>query len=421
MDGGFPSHGCGCDDTAPRTGDLMPISDAVDLALAQVAPLPQIETVTPDAALGRVLVHDVTGTGQMPAFDNAAMDGFALRLGDLEGRCCLPVTGTMAAGDKPRALPEGAALRIFTGAALPEGADAVAMIEHCVDRGHKVHFSHLPARGDNIRHAGSDQAASALLARAGTRLAAHHIGLFAANGVRQVSVTARPRVAIFSTGNELLGDGPGCIADANRPMLLAQARLAGARVTDAGILPDEAAESAAALARAAHVHDLIVTSGAVSMGGKDHLRAALVAAGGRLEGWRVALKPGKPVMFGRIGGAAITGLPGNPFAVFVGFHLFVAAQIERLSGAAPQPFAPVPARAAFDWTRKPGRAEVFPVKLTGYDAQGCAELHRLGRSVSATLMPLGEADGLAIVPAGTDRIAAGDRLTWHPFCAAAAS
>ncbi|WP_246030366.1 gephyrin-like molybdotransferase Glp [Litoreibacter halocynthiae] len=409
--------GCGCDSLS-HSADMMSVPDALDRALAQVAPITDTRSVSLADALGRTTAKAVAAPEAMPFFDNSAMDGFAVRVADLEGRCCLPIAGTVAAGDAPITLPEGTALRIFTGAPLPAGADAVVMIEACVDKTHKVHIERAPALGDNIRRAGSDQAAGQQLLLAGTRIAAHHIGLLAANGIERINVTRRPRVAVFSTGDELRSGVRtlGQIPDANRPMLLALAQQAGTETTDLGILPDDAAATAAALDGICEHYDLILSSGAVSMGGKDHIRDALTAAGGTVHGWRVELKPGKPVMFGTLGSAAFTGLPGNPFAVHVGFHMFVLPQIMRLMGIEAKPFAPVPAVAGFDWTRKPGRAEVFPVRLVAYDEQGLPVLQRLGQSVSATLLPLGTADGLAIVPAGTTEITTGARLFWRPFC-----
>ncbi len=409
--------GCGCDSLAPAT-DMISVSDAVDRALALVAPITQTQMVSLYEALGRTAARAVLAPAAMPFFDNAAMDGFALRCADIEGRCCLPIGGTVAAGDDPCTLPDGVALRIFTGAPLPAGADAVVMIETCIDKTHKVHFNRIPAPGENIRRAGSDQAAAQVLINAGARIAAHHIGLLAANGITEIEVTRRPCIGVFSTGDELCLGKPaaGQIPDANRPMLLALARQAGAEVTDLGILPDDASATAAVLNGLGAHYDLILSSGAVSMGGKDHMRAALQAAGGTMHGWRVALKPGKPVMFGTLGTAAFTCLPGNPFAVHVGFHMFVLPQIMRLLGAAPAPFAAVPAIAGFEWTRKPGRAEVFPVRLVAHDATGLPVLQRLGQSVSATLLPLSDADGLAIVAAETSHIHTGAPLLWRPFC-----
>ncbi|ABV94013.1 molybdopterin biosynthesis protein [Dinoroseobacter shibae DFL 12 = DSM 16493] len=408
---------CGCDSLSASM-EMMSVAEARDLAISLVKPIEETERVSLSEALGRTIGRAVHAPREMPFFDNAAMDGFALRCADLADRCCLPVGATVAAGDAPMRLPEGAAVRIFTGAPVPAGADAVVMVEACIDKQHKVHISQVPAPGTNIRRAGSDQFVGQSLIASGKYVDAHHIGLLAANGIYEIEVVRRPRVAVFSTGDELCAGpcAPGQIPDANRPMLLALARQAGAEVSDLGILPDDPRSTADALGGIGARFDLVLSSGAVSMGGKDHIRGALEAAGGTVQGSRVAIKPGKPVMFGQLGAAGFTGLPGNPFAVHVGFHLFVLPQLLRLLGARQTAFAPVPAVAGFDWTRKAGRAEVFPVRLVGHDTAGCPILGRLGKSVSATLLPLAEADGLAIVPPNTSRITAGTALAWHPFC-----
>ncbi|MCQ0091377.1 gephyrin-like molybdotransferase Glp [Roseovarius sp. M141] len=417
MDGSHMVRGCGCDAHA-ETQSLLSHMDARDLALNLVNPIEDTEIIPLTSACGRYTAQDVYAPQAMPFFDNAAMDGFALRLSDLAGRCCLPVAGTVAAGDAPRTLPDGAALRIYTGAPLPDGADTVVMIEACIDKGDRVHIDRMPGESENIRRAGSDQAKGQLLVAAHTRLAPHHIGLLAANGLTQITAVRRPRVAVFSTGDELTEGtcAPGRIPDANRPMLLALLTQAGAAADDLGILPDDPVATTAAFHALGDAYDLIVTTGAVSLGGKDHIRAALTDAGGDIHAWRVALKPGKPVMFGTLRQTAFTGLPGNPFAVHVGFYLFVAPQIARLTGGQIRPYAQDAAIAGFDWHRKAGRAEVFPVRRTGNDASGLPVLERLGNSVSATLLPLSGADGLAMVPAHLDAIVSGDALQWHPFC-----
>lgn len=411
------NNSCGC--CAEISPDLMSVQEAIALSLQQVRPTAKTESISLDSALGRVVCRDVLAPCAMPYFDNSAMDGFAVRCADTEATC-LPIAGTVSAGDPPVDLPDGTALRIFTGAPLPCGADAVVMVEQSIESQGQVRFKTPPLAGQNIRRRGGDQSENQLLIRAGDRIAPHHIGLLAANGMARVEVATRARVAVFSTGDELT-NGParpsdGVLPDSNRPMLIALAVRAGADVVDLGILPDDADALTEAFLRQKGRVDMVLTSGAVSMGGKDHIRAALISAGGFIDAWRVALKPGKPVMFGRLGDSVVTGLPGNPFAAFVGFHLFAGPQIARLSGARPEPFAKISGRAAFEWQRKPGRAEVFPVKLVEYGADGAAVLERLGHGVSATLAPLADADGLAFVPADTRRVSQGDKLKWHPFC-----
>jgi molybdopterin molybdotransferase len=417
MDGAQISTGCGCDSLA-QSQNLLTHDQAVVLALAQVQPIADTEILALAKTLGRVTAQPMLAPDAMPHFDNAAMDGFALRHADMAGRCCLPVAGTVAAGDAPGFLPEGAAIRIYTGAPLLSGADTVVMVESCIDKFQKVHISDLPKSGANIRRHGSDQAKGAMLLPAGIKIAPHHIGLLAANGIDCATVIRRPRVAVFSTGDEVT-TGPrtlGQIPDANRPLLCALLAAQGAEVVDMGVLPDDIARSTDAFTGLSDQFNLIVTSGAVSMGGKDHMAAALLAAGGKVNGWRVAIKPGKPVLFGTLGQSGFTGLPGNPFAVHVGFHLFIAPQLARLSGTAPRAFAPIPAVAGFDWQRQTGRAEVFAVRLSGYDDAGRPVLQRLGAGVSATLLPLAGADGLTIISAETATVKSGDRLYWRPFC-----
>jgi len=403
--------------TCEVTPGMMPLDQAVALALDGVSPTGSVETVPLANAVGRIAAAVVSAPQAMPLFDNSAMDGFALRLADLDNTDTLPMAGTIPAGAAPLALPPDAAMQIFTGAPLPKGADAVAMSENCTEIDSTVRFDQVPSAGANIRRAGSDQPEGAALVRPGQRIGMRHVGLLAANGLWTVAVARRPRVGVFSTGDELAqGEcGPGAIHDANRPMLLALAHAAGAEVTDLGILPDDLAETTRAFRDLGDRFDLVLTSGAVSVGGRDHVRDAMIAAGGQLDGWRVAIKPGKPVAFGRIGATAIIGLPGNPFAAYVGFHLFSGPQIARMMGADAPTFAKIPARAGFTWSRKPGRAEVFPVRLAGFDANGAPVIERLGRSVSATLFPLSEADGLAMVAATTAHISAGDPLAWQPF------
>lgn len=407
--------GCGCESLRQ---DLMPLEAAVSLAMTGVAPVTGAETVPLSQGVDRTAANNVLAPQAMPFFDNSAMDGFAVNTSECKSHAPLPILATIAAGDAPSDLRPGSAARIYTGAPLPSGADAVVMSELAEVNGDTVRFQLAPTPGDNIRRTGSDQPKGATLLRAGQRIAPRHIGLLAANGIESCVVRRRVRVGVFSTGDELTSKArvPGQIYDANRPMLMSLCAQMGAEVADLGVLADDLSLTTRGFEGIGDQFDLVLTSGAVSIGGRDHVRAALLAAGGTLEGWRVAIKPGKPVAFGRLGKTVVTGLPGNPFASFVGFHLFVAPQIERLSGGTPKPFAAHTATADFAWKRKSGRAEVFPVKIAGHCADGLPKLTRLGASVSATLFPLAEADGLAIVPAKTNSVEPGDCLEWHPFC-----
>jgi molybdopterin molybdotransferase len=399
---------------------LIDVATARDIALAQVSPIGTVRQLSLSEALGRVCARDVTAPCAMPFFTNSAVDGFAIRAADLARTGpVLPVAGTVAAGASgPAALPAGTAMRIFTGAPLPGGADTVVALEDAVETAGSVRLDALLSLGANVRLAGSDQPRGACLLARGTRIAPRHVGLLAANGIGRIDVFRQPRIAVLSTGDELVGAGHrhgGQVHDANRPMLMALAAAAGAEVVDAGLLPDAVAPLSRRLADLAATVDLVLTSGGVSMGGRDPLRPAFLAAGGQIAGWRVAVKPGKPVMFGRLGRTGFAGLPGNPMAALVGFHLFVTAQIARLSGRDPAAFAPCRGRAEFSWQRRPGRQEVFPVRCLGLDAAGVPRLERLGTGVSATLFPLAGADGLASLPAPSTGVATGDLIDWHPF------
>lgn len=394
--------------TAPTSPPMLDILVARELACALVAPTVDSETLPLVESQNRVAAQTVHAAHALPAQARSAMDGFVLRVADAAAGA-LPIAGTVAAGAVAPALPPGVALRIFTGAVVPEGADAVVPVEDCTDEGAVLRLVQMPKAGAHIRAVGSEQPLGGVLLRAGTRIAAQHIGLLAANGISTVAVRRRPRVGVFSTGDEL-GEGADAIPDVNRPMLLALARAAGAEVSDLGIVPDQAGLLVERLSTWRDQFDLLISSGAVSMGGRDFLRPALLQAGGRIEGWRVALKPGKPVMFGTLGQMAVTALPGNPFSAFVGFQLFVAVQLAALTGQPTPPFFPTPARAGFDWARKPGRAEVFPIRLTHGLLDGLPLVQRLGEGVSATLFPLADADGLGFVPAETTRIGYGAAL-----------
>ena len=399
---------------------MLDLDTARRLACGLVAPIGAGESLDLAQATGRTAATSLRAEIALPRSARSAMDGFALCTADLASGLTLPVAGTVAAGMPAPDLPRGTALRIFTGAQIPAGADAVVPVEEVTETGASVQLASLPEAGAHIRSIGSEQPEGGLLLRRGTRVRAHHIGLLAANGVTQIEVVRRPRLAILSTGDELhppgeAGGSGDRLPDVNRPMLIALAQGAGAEVDDHGILPDDPAATVEKLAALQGRYDLIVTSGAVSMGGRDHLRPALLAAGGEIDGWRVALKPGKPVLFGRLGPTAVTGLPGNPFSALVGFTLFVSAQIARLKGAVPAPLFHCAGRAGFDWSRKPGRAEIFPIRLGNREIDGLPVVHRLGEGSSATLFPLAEADGLGFVSAETARVGVGTPIGWQSF------
>lgn len=419
------AHACNCA-AIDEPAKLINVTEATQIARRLVTPLSRTDLVRVTDCLGRVAAKDLYAPIAMPFFDNSAMDGYAVKtalfVGD--GPWTFPVCKTIAAGDAPSdCKTEGsdeAVVRIFTGAPLPPKFDAVVAQENVTSSDGQIVFHQKPNRGLNIRQAGSDMERGALLVSAGTALGSHHVGLLAANGYSAINVLDRLKIAVLSTGNELSAPGelakPGQIYDCNLPMLAAQLEAVGAKVTELGVVPDSLGETVNLIGQCKNRFDMIISSGSVSVGGKDYLKEALLQAGGQIANWKVAVKPGKPVMFGKLGDTVFTGLPGNPFAAYVGFSLFVKPQIDAFYRKMAEPFANVPARAGFSWQRRPGRAEIFPVKLAGYNENGAAVLLRLGRSVSATLYPLANADGLAMVSADTTNIESGDPVNWQPFC-----
>ncbi|OKL42279.1 hypothetical protein A3843_00905 [Pseudovibrio exalbescens] len=356
------------------------------------------------------------------------MDGFAVAAEVFSGSApwSLPIHGTISAGGTlaEARQPDGGCYRIYTGAPVPEWCTSVVPIENVRCDGSNATFSELPVHGSHIRRKGENVAIGTRLVAKGTRLEPRHISHLIAHGVSQVSVYQPPKVGIFSTGDELAVSGAmrsaSQIADSNRPMLIAYAQSYGAQVDDLGIVPDDPDASIAFFETIKGRYDLVVSSGAVSVGGKDFLKEAVLKAGGRLESWRVAMKPGKPVVFARIGSTVYTGLPGNPLAALVGFEVFVSQQIQVLSGARSKTGLFMPGTATFDWNRKSGRSEFFPVRLAGFDSEGRVKLDRIEPSNSASLHAISQADGLGMVPADVGKIAPGTSIVWKPFPSASA-
>lgn len=414
--------GCGCDSLV--TGHpLLPIEAAIDRAYGLVGRLGRTELVAIDDALGRTLARDLRAPNQMPFFDNAAMDGYAVQTCHFQGDgpWHLPAATLVAAGcsQAPEIAGSAVAVRIFTGAPVPSGFDAVVMQEHVDADGLQVRFAMRPRAGQNVRRTGEDIARGMLLVAAGTRLEPRHVGLLAANGYIAINVLARPRIGIFSTGDELVEPGkelgPAQLFDANRALLVSLARISGAEVMDLGIVRDDLVATVDFFERHLGRHDMLVSSGAVSVGGKDFVKPAFERAGGTVDFWRVAMKPGKPVMFGRAGGTVFAGLPGNSFAAYMGYRLFIEGMIARMHGLPVTGFEMQTGIADFDWTRSTGRTEYFPVRLKEVDAQGNARLVRLGHGGSASLYSLGQSDGVAMVAAQTGRVSQGETLLWHRF------
>jgi molybdopterin molybdotransferase len=344
-------------------------------------------------------MRDVAAPLPLPPFTNSAVDGYAVRASDLPQKQeqALPVTGRVQAGSSAaEPIKPGQAMRIFTGAPMPDGADTVFMQEDVRLEDGKVVFPAGLKPGANVRPAGEDIPTGHAALKAGQRLRPQDVALAAAFGLTQLDAVRRIRVAVFSTGNELVSPGEQRAAaqlfDSNRFMLAAMLRRLGCEVSDLGILRDERASLAAALRKVASTHDLILTTGGVSTGEEDHVKASVESVG-RLVLWRMAIKPGRPVAMGIIAGTPFIGLPGNPVASFVTFVHVVRPTILALSGAQQQPLTPMPVRAGFTYRKKIARREYVRVTLRKSE-DGALEAMKFPREGAGLLSSLVDTDGL---------------------------
>ena len=397
---------------------LRPLDDALAELLAQAQPLAGMERVRTFEADGRVLAQDLVSPLQVPPHDNSSMDGYAVRAREIadEG-VTLPVTQRIPAGSAPGPLAPGSAARIFTGAPLPEGADAIVMQEDAEAAGeHAVRILRAPLAGQWIRRSGEDVSRGAVVLARGHRLDPAALGLAASIGADRLTVARRPRVALFSTGDELVMPGevppeqmrPGAIYNSNRFFLQALLRRLGCELSDFGIVPDAREPTVRALELAAGEHDLILTSGGVSVGEEDHVKPAVQSLG-TLDLWQIAIKPGKPFAHGRVGSAHFMGLPGNPVSSFVTFLLLVRPFLLKLQGATEVGVRAMTVPAAFDWPRADKRREFLRVRR---NAAGAVEL--FANQSSGVLTSAVWADGLVDNPAGAT-IARGDPVRFLPL------
>ncbi len=388
---------------------------SVDAALANLLaaarPLTGHETCPADAALGRVLAAPVVSSVTVPPLDNAAMDGYALRLADWNADIGLPVSQRIPAGHPGMALAPGTVARIFTGAPVPDGADCVVMQEDCEVVDGKVRLAVAPRTGSHIRRAGEDIRVGQTVLEAGSRLGPAQLGVVAATGATHLEVVRRMRVAVFFTGDEIVLPGqplaPGRIYNSNRATLIALLGQLGVEVIDLGQVPDRLDATIAVLERAAAAADVVITSGGVSVGEEDHVKAAVEKLG-RIEMWKVAMKPGKPLVFGRVGKADFLGLPGNPVSAFVVFCLFARPFLLRRMGAETPPAASFTVPAGFDWP-KPGKRREF---LRARVQDGWAMLYP--NQSSGVLTSLAWADGLVDIEAGAS-VMNGDTVRFLPL------
>src|SRR5947199_3722969 len=404
------------DDCFAFGGPMMSVDEAVGIIAARVRPVREAETVALAQADGRILATDISAPLPLPPFTNSAVDGYAVRSRDLppRGEVAFAVTGRVEAGAPAVASIEpGKAVRIFTGAPMPDGADTVFMQEDVrIDGNGRVVLPHGLKAGANVRAAGEDIPLGHAALAPGQRLRPQDVALAAAFGLTQVEVNRRIRVAVFSTGNELVSPGetraPAQLFDSNRFMLMAMLARLGCQLSDLGILRDEPASLASALKKVAGNHDLILTTGGVSTGEEDHVKAGVESAGS-LVLWRMAIKPGRPVAMGIIGGTPLIGLPGNPVASFVTFVHVVRPVVLALSGAAQEPLVPMPVRAAFAYKKKIARREYVRVSLRRGD-DGALEAVKFPREGAGLLSSLAETDGLVELGEEVTQVAPGEMI-----------
>lgn len=393
---------------------LLPLRDALTQILADARPPEACEERTLPDALGRVLAADVIAPMDVPGEDNSAMDGYALRAGEASG--ALPVSQRIAAGSVGEPLAPGTAARIFTGAPIPPGADAVEMQENCEERGGKVTFSSSIVPGQNIRPRGQDIARGQTILKRGRILRPQDLGLLASVGKPGVSVYRPLRVAVLSTGDELCEPGveplpPGGIYNSNRYTLGGLLANLGVEMVDGGIVADTPEATAEALRRAAAEADCVITTGGVSVGEEDHVKSQVERLG-QLNLWKLAIKPGKPLAYGRIGSTPFIGLPGNPTSVFVTFCLVARPFLRKLQGADEEPLPGLRATAAFEVSRAGTRQDYLRVTLAAGE-QGLVA-HRFNNQSSGVLSSVSASNALAIVPIGVT-IQAGDSVEVVPL------
>lgn len=400
--------------------DALKAADARRLILDGLSPVTGSERVELHAALERVLAQDVIAPLDVPMHDNSAMDGYAVRAEDLSAgsETMLTVVGSALAGHPFAAcLGAGEAVRIMTGAVIPDGADAVVMQEIVRREDDRIFIPAGQQKGRNLRRAGEDLAAGSVALAAGRRCGPAELGLIASLGIGEVVVRRRLRVAFFSTGDELASIGqplaPGAIYDSNRHTLSGALARLGCELLDLGIVPDRPAALEAAFAKAAGTADVVITSGGVSVGDADFIRE-LMARMGEVSFWKLAIKPGRPMAFGRIGDAVLFGLPGNPVATMVSFYQFVQDALLSLMGVTPlPPAARFAVRADFALRKPAGRVEYLRGRLLRDGTEPGVTL--AGAQGSGMLRSMSEADCFIVLPEDCTSVQAGDTVFIQPF------
>lgn len=415
--------GCGCDDVGCDSDTiLMPIEDALKMLLDNADPITEIEKVPLIEAKGRILAENLSSSINVPPHDNSAMDGYAVRSADLIGaeEVLLPVSQRIPAGKMGAELELGTAARIFTGAPIPSGADAVVMQEVCTPESDGVKITGPISVGKNLRKAGEDIQVGDSILKVGKKLKSQDIGLAASVGIGEVSVYKRLRVGIFFTGDELREPGealkPGQIYNSNRHTMRGMLENLNCEIIDLGTVEDTLDATKAAMLKAASDADLVMTSGGVSVGEEDYIRIALEELG-QLDMWRINIKPGKPLAFGKVGDTSFLGMPGNPVSVFATFCIFARPFILKKQGASETIANSFRVPAAFEWLKAGKRHEYVRARIeldAKPEANGQAAIVLFPNQGSGVLTSTSWANGLAVIPADTT-VKRGDIIEFIPF------
>lgn len=408
------------DDCFVNSGHLLSLDAALADLTVRLQPIAGFEEVLLSRGLGRILARTLSANITVPAYDNSAVDGYAVRHGDLhpDAETTLPVIGRAAAGHPfHEAVPARTALRILTGAPMPPELDTVMMQEDCVREGPYVRMRPGIKKGANRRLAGEDVSAGDTILSSGRRLRPQDIGMAAAQGLQTLPVYRPLRIAVFSTGDEVCEPGQplpaGHIYDSNRFTLTALLMQQGFAVTDLGILPDRLDVLTRRLGDAVRTHDAVVSSGGVSTGDEDHVKAAVTALG-RLDFWRLAIKPGRPVALGLIDGKAYFGLPGNPVAAMITYLRFARPLLARLQGVVPEPLRSLQVTADFSYRKKAGRLEWVRARLVD-DGTGHYRAVKFPRDGAGILSSLVATEGLVELPEQCLSVAPGDTVAFLPY------
>lgn len=393
---------------------LRPVEEAISALLETVVRTEKTQTLVLDSALNRCLASEIKSLVNVPPADNSAMDGYAVSLASVSEGDWIPVAMRIPAGSVGDTLKAGTAARIFTGAPVPDGADTVVMQENCEAEGEQVRIKELPQAGANVRSKGQDIGSGATVVAAGERLTPERLSLIASVGVPEVSVCQPLRIALLSTGDELVEPGnnlsAGQIYNSNHYALSGMIRNMGMEAVDLGIVADNPEDTDQALQKAAEEADIVMTTGGVSVGEEDHVKAA-VERMGHLDLWKLAIKPGKPFAFGDVSGKPFFGLPGNPVSTFVTFCVIAKPFLMAMQGYSDVLPGGIELPADFEFSGG-SRREYLRVRLTS-DGSGMTRLEKFPNQGSGIMSSVVWADGLAVVEIG-QQVRPGDHLTFYP-------